>query len=413
MWPLAGRRRRGRGATVTGMSATVTRLRPYGSTIFAEMSALAARHGAVNLGQGYPDTDGPHAMLEAARDAIAGGLNQYAPGIGMPGLRAAIAEDRAARHGIATDPDTEVLVTVGATEGIAAAVLGLVEPGDEVVLIEPYYDSYSAVTSLAGGVRRTVPLVARGAAFRLDHAALRDAVTDATRLLIVNTPHNPTGTVFDAADRAVIAETAAAHDVIVLSDEVYEHLVYSDAAAGPHVPLCTTPGLAGRTLTVSSAAKTFNVTGWKTGWVCGPAELVAAARAAKQFLSYVGATPFQPAVELALRTEQAWIARNRETLQRGRDFLAGALREAGFGVHDCAGTYFLLADTRPLGFEDADALCRELPARVGVAAVPMAPFCDPVDGAAPEPWRHLLRFAFCKREEVLAEAARRLALLRG
>ncbi|WP_182345871.1 pyridoxal phosphate-dependent aminotransferase [Tomitella gaofuii] len=388
-------------------SRTVRRLQPYGATIFAEMTALAVRHDAVNLGQGFPDTDGPSAMLEAARTAIADGLNQYAPGLGMPGLRAAVAEDRRARYGLDTDPDTEVLITVGATEGIAGAVLGLVEPGDEVVLIEPYYDSYSAVISLAGGVRRTVPLVPRAGGFGLDHDGLRAAVSDATRMLIVNTPHNPTGTVFDAADRAVIAEVAAAHDVLVLSDEVYEHLVYADAPAGPHVPLCAVAGLGDRTLTVSSAAKTFNVTGWKTGWVCGPAELVAAARAAKQFLSYVGGTPFQPAVELALRTEQEWIARNRADLQRKRDVLAGALRATGFGVHDCAGTYFLLADPRPLGYDDGAQLCRAMPERIGVAAVPMAPFTDD-----PGPWRHLVRFAFCKRDDVLAEGARRLAGLR-
>ncbi|QDQ96949.1 pyridoxal phosphate-dependent aminotransferase [Tomitella fengzijianii] len=386
---------------------TVRRLRPYGATIFAEMTALATRYDAVNLGQGFPDTDGPPAMLDAARAAIADGLNQYAPGIGMPGLRAAVAEDRRARYELETDPDTEVLITVGATEGIAGAVLGLVEPGDEVVLIEPYYDSYSAVISLAGGVRRTVPLVPRGGGFGLDHDGLRAAVSDATRMLIVNTPHNPTGTVFDAADRAVIAEVAGKHDVLVLSDEVYEHLVYDDAA-GPHVPLCAVDGLGDRTLTVSSAAKTFNVTGWKTGWVCGPAELVAAARAAKQFLSYVGGTPFQPAVELALRTEQEWIHRNRAELQTKRDFLSDALRTAGFGVHDCAGTYFLLADPRPLGYDDGARLCRAMPEQVGVAAVPMAPFTDD-----PGPWRHLVRFAFCKRDEVLAEGARRLSGLRG
>ncbi|MDN5759715.1 MAG: pyridoxal phosphate-dependent aminotransferase [Tomitella sp.] len=380
--------------------------------MFAEMTASAARHDAVNLGQGYPDTDGPPAMLDAARAAIAEGLNQYAPGIGMPVLRTAIADDRSRRYGITTDPDTEVLVTVGATEGIAGAVLGLVEPGDEVVLIEPYYDSYAAVVALAGGVRRTVPLVPRGGGFGLDHDGLRAAVTDATRLLIVNTPHNPTGAVFDAADRAVVAEVAAAHNVLVLSDEVYEHLVYSDSPAGAHVPLCTVPGLAERTLTVSSAAKTFNVTGWKTGWVCGPAELVAAARAAKQFLSYVGVTPFQPAVALALRSEQRWIAENRTSLQGKRDLLARALRETGFEVHDCAGTYFLLADARPLGYDDAAELCRGMPEKVGVAAVPLAAFTDDPAPGTPSPWRHLVRFAFCKRDEVLLEGVRRLAGLR-
>lgn len=401
------------------MAAMVRRLRPFRDTIFAEMSALAVQYDAVNLGQGFPDTDGPPAMLDAAREAIAGGLNQYAPGLGLPELRAAIAQDRLARSGVAVDPDTEVLVTVGATEAIAGAVLGLVEPGEEVVLIEPYYDSYAAAVALAGGVRRTVALVPdHPSGFRLDHDGLRAAVTDRTRLLIVNSPHNPTGTVFSAADLAVVAEVALRHDVLVLSDEVYEHLVYqdtaddSDAPDGPrHIPLATLPGMAERTLTVSSAAKTFNVTGWKTGWVSGPAELIAATRAAKQFLSYVGATPFQPAVALALRTEHEWIAQNRAALQAKRDLLSNALRETGFPVHHCPGTYFLLADVRPLGFADGDEFCRQLPARVGVAAVPMSPFVDPTPESR-QPWQHLVRFAFCKRDEVLAEGVRRLSQLR-
>ena len=392
------------------MAAMVRRLRPFQDTIFAEMSALAVRHDAVNLGQGFPDTDGPPAMLAAARQAIADGLNQYAPGTGMPGLRTAIAQDRERRLGLATDPDTEVLVTVGATEAIAGTVLGLVEPGDEVVLIEPYYDSYAAVVALAGGVRKTVPLIPNSSGpsgFRLDHDGLRAAVTDRTRLLIVNSPHNPTGTVFSAADLAVVAEVAIAHDVLVLSDEVYEHLTFDGVE---HIALATLPGMAERTVTASSAAKTFNVTGWKTGWLCGPAELVAAAKAAKQFLSYVGATPFQPAIELALRTEQDWIAGNRAALQAKRDLLSNALKEVGFAVHPCAGTYFLLADVRPLGFADGDEFCRRLPERVGVAAVPMTAFVDPGPESG-EPWRHLVRFAFCKRDEVLAEAVRRLGQL--
>ncbi|MDG3011720.1 pyridoxal phosphate-dependent aminotransferase [Rhodococcus sp. D2-41] len=382
------------------MTALVRRMRPFGSTIFAEMSALAQRHDAINLGQGYPDTDGPAAMLEAARAAIADGLNQYAPGIGMAELRHAVAEDRARRYGLQTDPDREVLVTVGATEAIAGAVLGLVEPGDEVVLIEPYYDSYAATVALAGGVRRTVPLVPDGDGFALDHDALRAAVTGRTRLLIVNTPHNPTGTVLTADDLAAIAEIACERDVLVLSDEVYEHLLFDGAA---HTPLAALPGMAERTVTVSSAAKTFNVTGWKTGWAVGPAELIDAVRGAKQFLSYVGATPFQPAVALALRTEQAWIDANRTALQAKRDMLSAALREVGFGVHASAGTYFVLADPRPLGYHDGGELCRDMPARIGVAAVPMTPFTD-----HPQDWQHLVRFAFCKRDEVLAEAVSRL-----
>ena len=383
------------------MAAMVRRLRPFQDTIFAEMSALAVKYDAINLGQGFPDTDGPKAMLDTARDAIADGLNQYAPGAGMPVLREAIAADRAARFGIATDPGAEVLVTVGATEGIAGAVLGLVEPGDEVVLIEPYYDSYAATVALAGGVRKTVALIPDGQnGFKLDHDGLRAAVSDRTRLLIVNSPHNPTGTVFSAEDLAVVAEVAIRHDVLVLSDEVYEHLTFDGV---PHLPLAAVPGMAERTLTVSSAAKTFNVTGWKTGWVCGPAELVAATRAAKQFLSYVGGTPFQPAVALALRTEQDWIAGNRSALQAKRDLLSKALRDTGFLVHRCPGTYFLLADVRPLGFSDGDEFCRQLPEKIGVAAVPMTAFVDDE-----QPWRHLVRFAFCKRDEVLAEGVRRL-----
>lgn len=388
------------------------------------MSALAVKHDAVNLGQGFPDTDGPKAMLDAARAAIADGQNQYAPGIGIPELRAAIAADLLARHAISVDPDTQVLVTVGATEGIAGAVLGLVEPGDEVVLIEPYYDSYAATVALAGGVRKTVPLIPDAASgFRLDHDGLRAAVSDRTRLLIVNSPHNPTGTVFSAEDMAVVAEVAIRHDVLVLSDEVYEHLVFSDDSPDDdvsgdgdsdsprHIPLATLPGMAERTLTVNSAAKTFNVTGWKTGWATGPAELVAATRAAKQYLSYVGGTPFQPAVALALRTEQDWIAGNRADLRAKRDLLSNALREIGFPVHHCPGTYFLLADVRPLGYTDGDEFCRRLPERVGVAAVPMTAFVDP-DPASRAPWQHLVRFAFCKRDEVLAEGVRRLELLK-
>lgn len=395
------------------MAAMVRRLRPFRDTIFAEMSALAVRHDAINLGQGFPDIDGPQAMLDAARAAIADGLNQYAPGAGTPELRAAIAQDRLRRYGIDDDPDTEVLVTVGATEGIAGAVLGLVEPGDEVVLIEPYYDSYAATVALAGGVRKCVPLIPSSpgsdgeSGFRLDHEGLRAAVSDRTRLLIVNSPHNPTGTVFSAADLAVVAEVAIRHDVLVLSDEVYEHLTFDGAA---HIPLASLPGMAARTVTVSSAAKTFNATGWKTGWVTGPAELIAATRAAKQFLSYVGATPFQPAVALALRTEQEWIAGNRAALQAKRDLLGKALRDTGFKVHHCPGTYFLLADARPLGYADGEELCWRLPERVGVAAVPMTAFVDPDPGSR-EPWQHLVRFAFCKQDEVLAEAARRLAKL--
>ena len=284
---------------------TVSRLRPYATTVFAEMSALAARIGAVNLGQGFPDEDGPPAMLKAAQDAIADGVNQYPPGIGIAPLRHAIAAQRQRRYGIDYDPDTEVLVTVGATEAIASAVIGLVEPGSEVLLIEPFYDSYSPVVAMAAAQRVAVPLVPHGRGFALDVDALRRAVTPRTRALIVNSPHNPTGTVLSAEELATIAEIAVAADLLVITDEVYEHLVFDGRQ---HIPLAGFDGMAERTLTISSAAKMFNCTGWKIGWACGPAHLIAGMRAAKQYLSYVGGAPFQPAVALALETEDGWVA---------------------------------------------------------------------------------------------------------
>jgi N-succinyldiaminopimelate aminotransferase len=398
--------------TLSSTSMTVSRLRPYATTVFAEMSALAARVGAVNLGQGFPDEDGPAAMLKAAQDAIAEGHNQYSPGIGVAPLRHAIAAQRRRRFGIEYDPDTEVLVTVGATEAIASAVLGLVEPGSEVLLIEPFYDSYSPVVAMAGAHRVAVPLVPHGRGFALDADALRRAVTPRTRALIVNSPHNPTGTVLGAAELAVIAEVAVAADLLVITDEVYEHLVFDDHR---HLPLAGFDGMAERTITISSAAKMFNCTGWKIGWACGPAELIAGVRAAKQYLSYVGGAPFQPAVALALDTEDAWVAALCGSLRARRDRLAAGLSEIGFEVHDSAGTYFLCADPRPLGYDDSTEFCAALPEKAGVAAIPLSPFCDPAAehaSAQAKVWNHLVRFTFCKREDTLDEAIRRLAVLR-
>jgi N-succinyldiaminopimelate aminotransferase len=388
-----------------GEDRLVPRLRPFTSTIFAEMTALALAHDAVNLGQGAPDTDGPASMLAAAQAAIAGGLNQYPPGPGMPVLRAAVAADRLARYGQQLDPDTEVLVTVGATEAVSAAVLALVEAGDEVVVLDPSYDSYAAAVALAGATAVRVPLVADGLRFAVDLDAVRAAVGPRTRVLLVNSPHNPTGTVFTDDELRGLAALAVDRDLVVVTDEVYEHLTFDGRR---HLPLCTLPGMAQRTLSVSSAAKTFNATGWKTGWVCGPAELVAAVRAAKQFLTFVGAAPFQPAVAHALTHEQAWVADLREGLQHKRDALSATLAEVGMTVHPSEGTYFVCADPRPLGFTDGLALCRELPGRVGVAAVPVGVFC-----ADPDPWSHLLRFAFCKRDSVLHEAGVRLRRTRA
>lgn len=380
------------------------RLQPFASTIFAEMTDLAARTGAVNLGQGFPDTEGPASMLEVARSAIADGYNQYPPGSGIRELRTAVAEHQAARYHLRYDPDTEVLITVGATEAISAALLALVEQGDEVLLIEPYYDSYPAAVALAGAARRSVPLTADGDRFALDVDALAAAITPATRVLVLNSPHNPTGTVLHRAELTALAALAVEHDLVVITDEVYEHLVFDSAQ---HLPIATFPGMAQRTLSVSSAGKTFSVTGWKIGWVCGPAHLVTAVRAAKQFLTFVGGAPFQPAVAHALRAEHDWVAAHRAALQSKQHRLAAGLRAAGFGVRRSEGTYFVCADVRPLGYADGLRFCRELPARAGVVAVPVQVFVDD-----PRYWRHLVRFAFCKREDVLDEAIARLASAR-
>jgi N-succinyldiaminopimelate aminotransferase len=366
---------------------TVSRLRPYAVTIFAEMSALAARIGAVNLGQGFPDEDGPAAMLKTAENAVADGVNQYPPGPGIAPLRQAIAAQRQRRFGVTYDPDTEVLVTVGATEAIAASVIGLVEPGSEVLLVEPFYDSYSPVIAMAGCHRVAVPMVPDGRGFTIDVDALRDAITPRTRALIVNTPHNPTGMVASDAELAAIAALAVRDDLLVITDEVYEALTFDGRR---HLPLASYPGMAERTITISSAAKMFNVTGWKIGWACGPADLIAGVRAAKQFLTYVGGAPFQPAVAKALDTEDAWVAALRESFQAKRNRLSGALTDIGFDVLDSFGTYFLCADPRPLGYTDSTTFCAELPERAGVAAIPMSAFCDP-DSAHIGQWNHLLK----------------------
>ncbi|WP_210686378.1 pyridoxal phosphate-dependent aminotransferase [Mycolicibacterium sp. GESEQ-9] len=386
---------------------TVRRLQPFAVTIFAEMSALAARLGAVNLGQGFPDEDGPAEMLKVAQNAIAEGHNQYPPGLGIPELRRAIAAQRKRHYGIEYDPDTEVLVTVGATEAIAASVLGLVEPSSEVLVIEPFYDSYSPVIAMAGCVRTAVPLVTDGAGFAIDTEGLRRAITPRTRALILNSPHNPTGAVASDAELRAIAALAVEHDLLVITDEVYEQLVFGVE----HLPLARYPGMAGRTVTISSAAKMFNVTGWKIGWACGPADLIAGVRAAKQYLSYVGGGPFQPAVAHALDHEDGWVADLRQSFEAKRDRLGNALADIGFEVHDSRGTYFLCADPRPLGYSDSTQFCAELPHRAGVAAIPMSAFCDP-EAPHADLWNHLVRFAFCKRDNTMEEAIRRLGVLR-
>lgn len=383
------------------------RLAEFGTTIFAEMSALALSTGSINLGQGFPDTDGPEEIREAAVRALRDGRgNQYPPGPGVPELRTAIAAHQEKRYGLTYDPDTEVLVTAGATEAIAAALLGLLEPGDEVVALEPYYDSYAACIAMAGGTRVPVTLRPHSdghASFRLDLDELRDAVTDRTRLLLINTPHNPTGTVLTRAELTAIAELAVERDLLVVTDEVYEHLVFDDAE---HIPLATFPGMRERTVTVGSAGKTFSFTGWKVGWATAPPALVSAVRSAKQYLTYVASGPFQYAVAEALALPDSYFEAFRADLLAKRDLLATGLADAGFEVFRTAGTYFITTDIRPLGERDGFAFCRALPERAGVVAIPNAVFYDHREAGAP-----FVRFAFCKRTDVLTEAANRLRRL--
>lgn len=383
---------------------TVRRLAPHATTIFSEVTQLAVRHDAINLGQGFPDTDGPASMIEAAARAMREGHNQYPPGTGVPELRHAIVAHETAQTGLVHDPDTEVLVTVGATEAIAGAVMGLVEPDDEVVVIEPYYDSYAATVAMAGATRRAARMVRSGDTFRLDVDSLRAAFSPRTRAVLVNTPHNPTGAVLPREDLEQIAALCREFDAIAISDEVYGHLTYDD---NEHISIATLPGMAERTLRISSAGKLLNCTGWKIGWVTGPAELVAGTRAAKQYMSYTAGTPLQLAVAHALRHEGPWISALRDQMQDRRDQLREILTGVGIDLVVAQGTYFLTADPRPLGVTDAARWCLDLPEQVGVAAVPFAPFTD----AYSDEWSHLVRFAFCKRPEVLEEAGRRLRAL--
>lgn len=373
-------------------------LTPFGTTIFATMSALAVEHGAINLGQGFPDDDGPDEVLAAAREAIAGGLNQYPPGRGRAELRQAIAAHQQRFWAVPYDPDSEVLVTVGATEALTATILALVRPGDEVVTFEPYYDSYAAAIALAGGARRTCVL--RFPDFAVDPDELRAAFSARTRVVVLNTPHNPTGKVFTADEMALIAQLAHEHDAWVITDEVYEHLVFDGAR---HIAMASLPDMARRTVTISSAGKTFSVTGWKVGWVCAPAPVVDAVMNVKQYLTYVGSGPFQPAVARGLGLPDEVYADLARSLQARRDLLVDALTDVDIPVTRPAGTYFALADLAAMG-DDALTLCRRLPKELGVAAVPVSAFHDDPD-AAPT----LVRLAFCKDEDVLTEGVRRLA----
>jgi N-succinyldiaminopimelate aminotransferase len=375
-------------------------LRP---TIFAEMSALAVSTGSINLGQGFPDEDGPAEILEAARQAISDGFNQYPPGMGMPVLREAISAHQQRFYGLAVDPDREVLVTAGATEGLAATILALTETGDEVVTFEPFYDSYGAIVGLAGATHVTVPL--RSPDFQPDAEELRAAITDRTRLILINNPHNPTGTVLSRETLQLIVELATRHDALIVTDEVYEHLVFD----APHIPVATLPGARERSITISSAGKTFNTTGWKIGWITAPAAILAPIVAVKQFLTFVNGAPFQPAIAVGLGLPDAFFTGIAATLGRKRDLLSAGLIDAGFTVTKPQGGYFVVADAAPLGFSDAEEFCRTMPAVAGVVGVPVSAFVRPGNHAE---YASLVRFAYCKRESVLEDAVTRLAALR-
>jgi len=386
---------------VRATNVLAARLRAFTTTIFSEMSELALATGSLNLGQGFPDTDGPAELVQVAIAAIAAGRNQYPPSQGVPELRAAVAAHQASWYGLALSPEDEVLVTTGATEAIAAALLALCEPGDEVVMFEPSYDSYAACASMAGAVPRLVRLHAPDWAF--DAGELAAAIGPRTRLLLLNSPHNPTGKVFDRDELAQIADLCCARDILAVTDEVYEHLVFE----GAHVPLATLPGMAERTVSISSGGKTFSFTGWKVGWVSGPAPLVAAVRAAKQFLTYTSGAPFQLAIAHGLSLEPAVISGFGAALQAKRDLFCDGLRALGFTVHRPAATYFATTDIATVAPGlDAHDFCRALPQRCGVVAIPSSVFYDPGDPVA---GRTLVRWAFCKRTEVLEEALARLA----
>lgn len=374
-------------------------LRP---TIFAEMSALATATGALNLGQGFPDYDAPPEVIAAAQQAIADGLNQYPPGLGMPVLREAICRHQQRFYGQTVDPDREVLVTAGATEAIAATLLALLEPGDEVVTFEPFYDSYAAIIALAGARHVTVPL--RAPAFAPDLDALRDAVSDRTRVILINTPHNPTGTILDDEALRLIVELATRHDAYIVSDEVYEHLTFDR----PHVPIATLPGAADRTITISSGGKTFNATGWKIGWLIAPHPIRDAILAVKQFLTFVNGAPFQPAIAAGLDLPDTYFADAAHLLQERCVRLSAGLASAGLGVSAPAGGYFVIGDAAPLGHDDAVAFCRELPELIGMVAIPLTAFVRPEHAVG---YRSLVRFAFCKRDEVIDDAVERLSRL--
>jgi N-succinyldiaminopimelate aminotransferase len=383
-----------RGAMLLGADGELKR------TIFAEMSELATATGAINLGQGFPDEDGPAEVLEAARQAISDGFNQYPPGPGYAVLREAISTHQSRFYGLTPDPDREVIVTAGATEALAATILALVEPGDEIVTLEPFYDSYGAMIALSGATHRTVAL--RAPEFQPDHDDLRRTITDRTRIILINNPHNPTGAVLSRETLELIVELAHRHDAIIVSDEVYEHLTFEQ----PHIAVATLPGAWDRTVTISSAGKTFSTTGWKVGWMTGPTAILQAILAVKQFLTYVNAAPFQPAIAVGLGLPDEFFTGIADVLRRKKDILSAGLSAAGFSVSPSRGSYFVVADAAPLGFTDAAALCRQLPELAGVVGIPISAF---VSDQNKGDYASLVRFAFCKKVDVLERASLQLA----
>ena len=375
-------------------------MREFGETIFAEMSALAVKTGAINLGQGFPDTDGPREIAELAIAAIRDGHNQYPPGLGIKKLRDAISHHQMRFYGLEFDPETEVLVTAGATEAIAASLLAICEQGDEIITFEPYYDSYAASIALAGGVRRVITLNTPDYSFSIDD--LEKLITAKTKAILLNSPHNPTGKVFTHNELSQIANLCIEHDLVAICDEVYEHLVFE----GQHIPLIQYPGMRDRTIQISSAGKTFSFTGWKIGWVCAQPALLDTVRTAKQFLTYVNGAPFQHAIAEALNLPDHYFDNFLEDMRVKRDCLSQGLEKAGLTTFTPQGTYFVTADIKNLGYEDGKQFCLDLPVQCGVVAVPNVVFYDNKDLGST-----LIRFAFCKRLDVLEEAVERLQTL--
>lgn len=382
-------------------SVVASRLQPFGTTIFAEMSALAAELGAINLGQGFPDSDGPREVLDIAIESINAGLNQYPPGMGMQVLREAIAQHQQRFYGVSYNCDTEVLVTAGATEAIAGALLGLLEPGDEVVLFEPMYDSYQACIAMAGAV--SVPILLEPPLYRPNMAALEAAITNRTRILLINSPHNPTGMLLTRDEQEHIVRIAEQHNLIIVSDEVYEHLVFDGQR---HVSIAEIPQARDRSIVISSGGKTFHTTGWKVGWAVGPAHLIAAVRSAKQFLTYVNAAPFQPAIAHGLSMPDEYFTQLAKNLEDRRNQLCDVLSESGFQYFRPQATYFVTADIRSMQANgDGREFCQRLAHEAGVVAIPNVVFYAAQNAHS---GRHLVRFAFCKQEKVIAQAAQRL-----